>query len=128
VVVPVTTDAATAEGVSVICQRQRMWSCLEEIAACPKGLCSTVCGAGGRLQRGGAGPSSAVILERKPVFHLTSFSFSETRRRAVRCHRGTAAFSVPLSSSIKQLDDELAVITRGLARLDTPAGERGREA
>ena len=33
-----------------------------------------------------------------------------------------------LSSSIKQLDDELAVITRGLARLDTPAGEWGREA
>jgi hypothetical protein len=33
-----------------------------------------------------------------------------------------------LSTSIKQLDDELAVITRGLAKLDTPAGERGREA
>jgi hypothetical protein len=33
-----------------------------------------------------------------------------------------------LSSSIEQLDDELAVVQRGLAKLDTRAGERGREA
>jgi hypothetical protein len=33
-----------------------------------------------------------------------------------------------LSASIKQLDDELAVITQGLAKLGTRAGERGHEA